>query len=131
VVDRIVDNVVDRVAVLLLGFDHLRPEAPAEDVIAAAVALVEGAGVLAVQVAHAVGEVCAQGLDDQVVVVPHQAANVETPVVPAHHAVEDLDEDDAIPVVQDDRRLVVAACGDVVEGSGGKVTMRASHPLRR
>ena len=74
-VDRIVDNVVDRVAVLLLGFDHLRPEAPAEDVIAAPVTLVEGSGVNAVQVAHAVGEIGFGGLDDQVIVIAEQAAD--------------------------------------------------------
>jgi hypothetical protein len=38
----------------------------AEDVVPAAVPLVEGAGVLAVQVAHAVGEVRKRGLDEEV-----------------------------------------------------------------
>ena len=65
-VDRIVDDVVHRVVVLLLRFDHPRPEPLAEDVVLAAVPLVEGAGVLAVQVAHAVGEVRKRGLDEEV-----------------------------------------------------------------
>src|SRR5205807_7937460 len=56
VVDRVVDDIVDGVVVLLLRLDQLRPEAPAKDVIAAPVTLVEGSGVDAVQVAHAVGE---------------------------------------------------------------------------
>jgi hypothetical protein len=62
--DRIADDVIEGVGVLLLGLDHLRPEAAAEDVVLAAVALIEGACVGAVEVAHAVGEVRGRRLDD-------------------------------------------------------------------
>jgi hypothetical protein len=54
VVEGIVEDVLEGVRVLLLRLDQPRPEAAAEDVIAAAVALVEGSGVGTVQVAHAV-----------------------------------------------------------------------------
>ena len=96
-VNRIVDHVVDRVVVLLLGLDQLRPEAPAEDVIAAPVALVELAGVSAIQVAHAIREVRAEGLNDQVVVVPHQAAHVSAPAVAPFDPAQDMEEDDPSP----------------------------------
>ena len=72
-VDRVVEDVLERLLVLLLGFDLLRPEALAEDVIRSPVALVEGARVLAVQVAHAVGEIRERRLDDEVVVVAEEA----------------------------------------------------------
>ena len=52
--ERVVDDVLDRVVVLLLGLDHPRPESLAEDVVLAAVACVEGFCVLAVEVAHPV-----------------------------------------------------------------------------
>jgi hypothetical protein len=64
VVDRIVEDVVEGVVVLILRLDHLRPEPLPEDVVLAPMALVEGAGVLAVEVAHAVGQVGEPRLDE-------------------------------------------------------------------
>ncbi len=127
-VDRVVDDVLDGVVVLLLGLDHPRPEPLAEDVMLSAVALVESTGVLAVEVAHPVGEVRERGLDEQVVVVPQQAAGVEAPAVAPPDPLQDLDEDAAIPVVLEDRAVVVALRSDVVVGAGGEVAVGASHP---
>jgi hypothetical protein len=73
VVGRVVDDIVDGVGVLLLGLDHLRPETAAEEVVTPPVTLVEGPCVGAVEVAHAVGEVRLRRLEDEVIVVPHQA----------------------------------------------------------
>jgi hypothetical protein len=56
-------------------------EALAEQMAPALVAAVEGLGVDAVEAAHAVGEAPELGLDDQVVVVRHQAEAVDAPVV--------------------------------------------------
>jgi len=127
VVERVVEDVFEGGRVLLLGLDQLRPEAAAEDVVAAAVPLVEGTRVGAVEVAHPVGEVRDGGLDDQVVVVAHQAAHVNTPAVAALDAPEDVDEDDAVAVFQNDGRLVVAACRYVVVRAGGQVAGWAGH----
>jgi hypothetical protein len=85
VIERVVDDVLDRVVVLLLGLDHPRPEALAEDVVLGAVPCVEGFGVLAVEVAHPVREVGGGRLDEQVVVVAHEAPDVEAPAVPPLH----------------------------------------------
>jgi hypothetical protein len=71
VVGRVIEHVVQGPFVLLLGLDHPRPEALAKDVVAAAVPLVEGAGIGAVEVAHAVGEVRGRRLEDEVIVVAH------------------------------------------------------------
>jgi hypothetical protein len=90
VVDRVVEDVIERVVVLVLGLDHLRPEPLTEDVVLAAMALVEGPGVLAVEVSHAVGEVGERRLDEQVVVVAEQAAGMEAPPVPAPDAPQDV-----------------------------------------
>ena len=130
-VERVLDDVFERVFVLLFRFDQLRPEAPAKDMVAAAMPFVEGARVGAVQVAHAVGEVRDRRFDDQVVVIPQQAADMCPPAVAALHAPEDVYEDHAVPVVQHDRSLVVAARPDVVIRAGCEVSMRATHRVRR
>jgi hypothetical protein len=125
--DGVVEDVVERGVVLLLGLDHLRPEAAAEDVILPAVSLVEGARVLAIEVAHARGEVGDRRFDDEVVVVAEQAAGVETPAVAPPHASQDLHEDRAVPVVGEDRVVVVPLRADVVVGAGFEVAERPSH----
>jgi hypothetical protein len=127
VVDGVVEDVVERVVVLLLGFDHPRPEPFPEDVVDAAMALVEGARVLAVQVTHPVGEIRERRLDHEVVVVSEQAARVKPPAVALSHALQDLDEDGAVPVVEEDRRVVVSLGAEVVVRAGGEVAVRASH----
>src|SRR5256885_12694815 len=118
VVDGIVDDVLEGGVVLLLGLDHLRPVAAAEDVVLSSMPLVEGPGVGSVQVPHALVEVGRRGLDEQVVVVAHQAADVHPPPVAAFHPPENVREDDPIFQVERDRRLVVAAGPDVVAGAG-------------
>jgi hypothetical protein len=129
--ERIVEDVLERVLVLFLGLDHPRPEPATEHVVLAAVALVEGTGVAAVEVAHAVGEVRERRLDEQVVVVSHQAAHVQPPAVAALDASENVDEDRAVPGVPEDRGLVVPARADVVVGAGGEVATWSAHLLRR
>jgi hypothetical protein len=127
VVDGVVKDVVERVVVLLLRLDHSRPEALAEDVVLSAVPLVEGACVLAVEVAHAVGQVRELRLNEQVVVVAEQAAGVQPPAVGAPDALEDLKEDGAIPVVEKDRRVVVPLRSDVVVRARREVAEGTSH----
>jgi hypothetical protein len=127
VVNRIVDDVVERRLVLLLALDHLRPEPAPEDVVAAPVSSVEGTCVLAVEVAHAVGEVRPWRLDDEVVVVSHQAMCVRAPAVAPRDASEEAHEDPAVAVVDDDRGAVVPACAHVVVRAGFEVAMGTAH----
>jgi hypothetical protein len=127
VVGRVVDDVVEGLLVLLLGFDHPRPVALAEDVVATTVALVEGAGIGAVQVAHAVGEVRGRRLEDEVIVVAHQALRVHAPAVAPLDAPQDVEEDHAILAVERDRGAVVPGRPDVVVRPGGEVAARPSH----
>jgi hypothetical protein len=127
VVDRVVEDVGEGLVVLLFGLDLLRPEASAEDVVLPAMAIVEGARVLAVEVTHAVGEVRERRLDEQVVVVAEQAPGVQAPAVAPADASQELDEDGAIPVVAEDRLVVVSLGADVVAGAGGEVAARSSH----
>jgi hypothetical protein len=125
--DRVVEDVLVGVRVLLLGLDQDRVEAASEHVVAAPVALVEGARVGAVQVAHAL-ERFGTGVDE-VVVVSHQAANVDAPAVTPFDAPENVGPDDPVPVVEDDRELVVPACRDVVDRAGREVAAGTAHPV--
>jgi hypothetical protein len=127
VVEGVVEDVIERVVVLLFGLDHFGPEALPEDVMLSAVSFVEGAGVLAVEVAHPFGEIRERRLDNEVVVVPEEAASVQAPAIVPTYSSEDLEEHDAIPVVEKDRRVVVPFCAHVVVGAGGEVTVQASH----
>jgi hypothetical protein len=127
VVQGIVDDVFEGGLVLLVGLDHLRPVATAEDVILPLVALVEGPGVATVQVPHSLVEVRQRGLDEQVVVVPHQAAHVSAPAVAPLDPAQDVEEDDPVAIVHHDRRVVVAADPDVVVRAGLEVTEGSSH----
>ena len=126
-VERIVDDVVDRRFVLLVRLDHLRPVPVAENVVLPLVALVEGAGIAAVQVPHPFGEVRKGSLDEKVVVVPHQTAHVSTPAVTTFDPAEHVEEDDPVSIVQHDRRLVVTPDPDVVVRAGGEETVGSSH----
>jgi hypothetical protein len=123
-----VEDVVERVVVLLFGLDHFRPEPLAEDVMPAPVAFVEGPRILAVEVAHPIGQVRQRRLDEQVVVVAQKAAGVQPPAVRAPDASQDLEEDGPIPVVEEDRRVVVPLRSDVVVRAGREIAVRAAHP---
>jgi hypothetical protein len=127
VVDGVAEDVLERLLVLLFGLDRVGPEAPAEDMVLPAMAVVERAGVLSVQVAHAGGEVGEGRLDDQVVVVAQQAAGMQTPAVAAADASQDLRENGPVRVVAEDRGVVIAFRPDVVVRPGFEVAVRPSH----
>ena len=125
--DRILEDVLERGHVLLLGFDRLRPVAAPEDVILAPVPLVEGTGVAAVQVAHPFVQVGSRRFQDEVVVVPHQAGDVDAPAVSAFDAPEEMEEHDPVLSIDDDRCVVVSAAPDVVVAAGDEVAVGTPH----
>ncbi|HEY5659415.1 MAG TPA: hypothetical protein VIR59_01415 [Gaiellaceae bacterium] len=92
-----------------------------------AVTLVEGAGVLAVEVAHPLGQVPERRLDDEVVVVTEETASVQAPAVPPADPLQDPDEDPPVGIVEEDRRPAVPFGTDVVASAGLVVAERSSH----
>jgi hypothetical protein len=131
VVERIVHDVVDRRSVLLVRLDQLRPVAAAEDVVLPSVAFVEGAGVGAVQIPHSVGEVRQWSLDEQVVVVAHQAVGQALPRELGGRPRQQPLEDAVIGRVAEDPIAVVAACRDVMYSARELAAWRACHgPMR-
>jgi hypothetical protein len=127
VVERVVHDVVDRCLVLVVRLDHFRPVAVAEDVVLPLMAFVEGAGVGAVQIPHPIGKVREWGLDQEVIVIAHQAAHVSEPAVAPLDPAQNVEEDDPVSIVEDDRRVVVAPDPDVVVGARGEVAVGPSH----
>jgi hypothetical protein len=125
--DRIVEDVLERGLILLFRFDRLRPVAASEDVILAPVPLVEGAGVAAVQVAHSLVQVGGRRFQDEVVVVPHQAADVDAPAVSTFDAPEEMEEHHPVLAVDHDRCVVVPAAPDVVVAAGDELAVGTRH----
>jgi hypothetical protein len=78
---------------VLVVLDHPGGEAFAPEVSPALVPAVEGLGVDAVDVLEAVREAPELGLDDQVVVVRHQAEGVDPPLLPLDGAREQAQEE--------------------------------------
>jgi len=99
--------------------------------VGSAVAGVEALRVASVQVAHAVREIGLGRLDDQVIVVAHQAADVHEPPVAPRDAPDQVDEERTVVVVQEDRAAVVPPCRDVVEAARDEVAARSRHDRRR
>jgi len=97
-------------------------------VVAESVLLVEGAGVLAVQVAHTEVEVRLRRLDDQVVVRSHQAVGMEPPEVAACDAPQQVQEEAAVIVLAKEERTAIPDGRDVVVGAGNQLSVRAAHP---
>src|SRR6266542_3207223 len=119
--DGVLQDVLQRGLEMLLRLAQSRGKALAEDVVAASVDRVEGAGVLAVEIAHAGREIRLWRLDDEVVVVAHQAASVEAPAVPERHEAKLEEEGAAVVIVQEAELLVVAARRDVVPRAGCEI----------
>ena len=107
-------------------------EAVAKQVARPAVTLVELLGVGPVQDLHASRQRFELGLDDQVIVVAHQAERVEVPGEAAHDDPEQAQEMAPVLVVAIDPRPVDAASGDVVVAARRKdVAGQAGHRDRR
>jgi hypothetical protein len=93
--------------------DDPRMEAAAEEVPGAAMAMVEVGGVVAVEDLDARGKLRHARLEDQVVVVGHQAEAVHGPAVAANADREQGEKREPVDVVVEDRATVDAARGDV------------------
>ena len=126
-VDRVFEDVLEGLLVLLFGLDHFRPEPAAEDVVLSGVPVVERAGVLTVQVTHAVREVRERRLDQQVIVVAEQTAGVQAPAVAPADATQDAREGRAVGVVTEDGLVVVPFRDDVVVRACFEVAERSAH----
>jgi len=91
------------------------------------VAAVEGLGVGAIQATHLTGEIGLRGLQQQVVVVAHQAVGGAAPALLLHLLSEPLEEVLTVARVEKDGLSSVATGRDVVERAGELETQGPSH----
>jgi hypothetical protein len=96
-----------------------------------AVAGVEGLGVAAVQELHPGRELGPRALDDEVVVVVHQAEGVHAPAEALDRFREQAEEEAAVVVVEVDRALGDPAAGHVVDPVGKQGARQSRHRQRR
>jgi hypothetical protein len=68
------------------------------------VALVEAAGVVAVELAHSLRQVFARDLEDEVVMGANEAVRVAAPIVESDGRAEELHEVDAVEIVLEEHR---------------------------
>jgi hypothetical protein len=99
--------------------DQARVKAVAEQVAVAAVALVEGLGVAAVQAVHPIREPLPPRLDDQVEVVVEQDPSDAVPGVAADREAGEAGPGVTVVVVADDRLTGDATRRDVEDAVGG------------
>jgi hypothetical protein len=116
---------------VLLALDHPRREAFAEEVAPAFVPPVERLGVDPVEPAHPFGEAPELGLEDEVVVVRHQAERVHAPVVALDLLREEAEEQAEVVRHPERRRAGHASRRDVVDPARGELVSRSPHTRRR
>ena len=112
---------------MLFALDHEAVEAVAEEVAGSGVFFVEPLRVAAVEELHPGSEVGAGALEDEVVVVPHQAEGVHRPAVAADRELEQAEKEPAVEVVEVDQAAVDAAGRDVEEAVRQQAPRNAWH----
>ena len=88
---------------------------------------VEGLGIDPIEPAHAAHQVRLRGFQQQVIVVVHQAEGIEHPALLGDFPGEQVDEGEAVCIVEKDGLAAIAAGGDVIDGAGEFQAERAGH----
>jgi co-chaperonin GroES (HSP10) len=128
--DGVLDDVATDSGELVLVLDRAAPEAFTEEMSPPEVASVEALGIAPVQLLEAGRQLGDGRLDDQVVVVRHQAERMEAPVMLPDDEVQQPEEDAAVVVVAVDRDPSGTARGDVEVAVGEDVAGAACHRLQ-
>ena len=112
-------HVPDRFGQVLVGRDRFGPEAAAEQRAIEAVTGIESLRIAGPEMVHRRRQVSLRAVDDEVVVVAHEAVRVDVQGVATMHVVEDPEKCGPIPVVAEDRLLAGTAVHHVMPGAGG------------
>lgn len=112
---------------MALALDQDGGEPALQDVARALVARVEALGVGGVQALHAPRQVRPGRLDDQVVVVRHEAVGEAPPPARPDDLTEAMEEEAAVVVVEEDLLPRVAPGGDVIQRAGELDAQRPGH----
>jgi hypothetical protein len=128
---RVLEHVLDRGGEVLLALDHPRREAFAEEMAPAFAPPIERLGVDPVEPPHPLGEAPELGLEDEVVVVRHQAEGVHAPVVALHLLREEAEEQAEVVNHPERHRARHASGRDVVDPARRELVSRSPHTRRR
>ena len=83
---------------------------------------VERLAIDSIQLPESTGDVRLLGLEEQMVVIPHEAVGVTSNAPTSHNRVEDFEEGGAIDVIQEDWLASIASRQNVEELSGESQT---------
>ena len=88
---------------------------------------VEAHGVDAVQLSHAAGQIRLLGLNDEVVVVGHEAVAMAEPVGVLSNRLQEIEKSLSVEVISENGMTGIAAGGDVVKGTRVLNSQGSSH----
>ena len=108
-------------------FNQDRLELPLRKMSNAFVPPVETLSVNAVELAHADREIGLTGLDQQMLMIGHQAVGMADPVIATNHPGQCLEKQLAISVGKKYFLASVAAAGQMINGAGELQSKRARH----
>jgi len=101
-----------------VALDEHSPETPLQDVSHPVVGAVKPLGIHAVDLPHAAGEAHLGRLDEEVVVVRHEAIGMADPVTTLDGIAEDPQERLTVDISEEDGFAGITSGGHVVEGAG-------------
>ena len=123
------DHIAAQLQQMRIAFDENRFVPPLKEVSASTMTEVEPLGVPAIQPLHPRGEIAPRGLEQQMVVVPHQAVRMEPPELIADHSPENRKESIAISIIAKDRRALVSPTRHMINSTFVLKPQRSRHHL--
>ena len=124
---RVEHGVAEHVPEVRLFLDQLRVEAPAEEMPPSFVPAIEPACVAAVEPLHPLREISLRSLDDEMKVIRHEHEHSHAPGESLRGPAEKDEKRLAIGVAEEDRLLLVAPRGHVIDGAGILNANRSCH----
>jgi hypothetical protein len=103
---------------------------PLEEMADPAVPPVEGLGIDAIELAHSPRQIRPRGLDEEVVVVRHQAVGMAAPAITPDHLGEGVQKEVPVVVVPKGRLSGVPSGGEMIDGTGIFDSKGPSHVSR-
>jgi len=110
-----------------VAFDEYVVKASLEEMPFVAVPPVEPPRVHAVQPVHSAGDIRLRRLNEEVIVIRHQAIRMASPIEDLDDLLEQLEETEPVTVIDEDLLLAVPAGRHVVGSAGSLESGRAGH----
>jgi hypothetical protein len=125
--NRVEHDVAGQLEQMRVALDQLVVKAALEEVATGVVAPVEPFRIHAVQPVHATGDVWLRRLDEEVIVIRHQAIRMAYPSEEVDHLLHQLNEAEPVAGVDEDLLLAVPARNDVIRSAVSLEAWWAGH----